>query len=364
MTCAESAERMSELLDGLPSEALEIHLTACPACRAELESTRRAHEALRRHPSLEWRPALTDAILRRARRPRWPWIAAAAAAVLLAALLWPRSPALPREALARHVSAVRVLAKGLGGVDRDVLGCQFEQLRLPELTREVSRAAGAPEGYLAACRAPLQSPEDVARLWTSAQELQERCALPTVPARIEPPSAPTPAGLFAAGRLRAANGDAAASLGCFDELLNRHPDSAYADASCVALAEHFTTTGDLVSALAFYASIRRPETITPELATAIRGTAARAGRAFAGPRPMAEADVEHLRRCAEGRTPYGLVRGSEAWLLGPIPPEIPRAAPFPMACASLTERKVRVDLSAAAPAHLREMLGSMRALAK
>jgi hypothetical protein len=80
---------------------------------------------------------------------------------------------------------------------------------------------------------------------------------------------------------------------------------------------------------------------------------------------MAEADVDVLRRCAEARLPYGLVRGSEAWLLGPIPPGLPRADPFPMVCASLNDRKVRVDLSAAAaPPVLREMLGSMRAAAK
>ena len=334
MTCAESAERISELLDGLPSEALEAHLSACPDCRAALEATRRATEALRRLPALPWRPELTESSLRRARRrPRWPWAVATAAAALLAVGLWPQD--LPDA----HVAALRCVAeqKGLESLPPEVLRSQLSQL--PDLDPRPAEDGG-----------------EIRRAWEVARTA---CG----PARVVPPAEPSDVDLYAAGRLHLANGDAAEAVGCFERVLDREA-SAYADAACVALAEHFATAGDPLSALAFYASIRRPETLTEALARAIQDVGARAGRAFVGPLPLEKAGLAELRRAAAARTPFGLARGKELWLLGAVESKGPRLqAPF--SCAALVERSVRID-PAAAPTDplLREMLEAMRGAAK
>lgn len=378
MTCEESVERMSELLDGLPSEALEAHLGGCPSCREGLESMRRADEALRRLPPIEWNPATTEAILRRARRPRRRLLPAAAclvAAALGSILLLPRSSGIPREPLALHVSAVRCLAgqEGVESVDRDVLSSQARQLRLPELVARIARDADASRvrDYLVCSSRPLESPADVARLWSAAEELKGWCSLPDVPARIEPVAHPAPADLYAEGRLHFSNGDPARAVRALDLLLERQPDGPYADPSCVALASHSARSGDDLSALALYASIRKAATITPEIARAIRETGLRAGRAFAGPRPLAEADLDTLRRCAESRTPYGLVRAAhggrtEFFLLGPLRPELAVTPEAPPACAYLATRLAKVDLAAyrGTDPVVREMLGAMKESAK
>lgn len=330
MTCAESAERISELLDGLPGDALETHLSACPDCRAALESTRRANDALRQLPSLPWRPELTDAILRRARRrSAWPYAVGLAAALLLAVALWPRP--LPEA----HVAALRCVAEqeGLERLSPEVLESQLRQL--PDLDPR-----------------PPEDGRAIRRAWEAARA---DCG----PARVVPPAEPSDVDLYAAGRLHRANGSAAAAVACFEGVLGR-PSSAYADAACVQLAEHFAGAGDPVSALAFYASIGRPESLTEDLAGAIRAVGVRAGRAFVGPLPLDDADLATLRRAAAARTPYGLVRGQELWLLGAVKPGLARLeAPF--SCFSLVERRVRVD-PAAAPSDplLGEMLRAMR----
>lgn len=376
MTCEESVERMSELLDGLPSEALEAHLGGCPSCREGLDAMRRADEALRRHPAIEWRPAMTDAILRRARSPARrlvPIAACLAVATIGSILLVPRDPDIPREPLARHVSAVRCMAEqeGLETLDRDVLSSQVRQLSLQALASEISRSPGAAsiEGYCRQSSRPIESPADVTCLWGSAREVQASCSLFLLPARIEPVADPTPADLFAAGRLHFANGDPAQAVRALDGLLERHPESPYSDPSCVALAAHFAKAGDPMSALAFYASIRRPGTITPEIARSIQDAGRRAGRAFAGPRPLAQSDLDALRRCAELRTPYGLVRvtpegRTEMFLLGLLRPEHHAPPEPPFACASLVTRCVRIDPERMDDPLLREMLGAMRGLAK
>jgi len=376
MTCEESVERMSEILDGLPSEELEAHLGGCPSCREGLDGMRRADEALRRHPSIEWRPAMTEAILRRARSParRFLLVAACLAVAAIASfLLLRRDPEIPREPLARHVSAVRCMAEqeGLAALDRDVLSSQARLLRLQELTAEISKSPRAApiEGYCRQSSRPIESPADVACLWGSAREVQASCGLFLLPARIEPVVDPTPADLYAAGRLHFANGDPAQAVRALDGLLERHPESLYADPSCVTLASHFSKAGDDVSALAFYASIRKPGTITPVIAREIQDAGRRAGRAFAGPRPLAEADLDALRRCAESRTPYGLVRvtpegRAEMFLLGSIRPEL-QVPPEPVGvCPSLATRRVRIDPERVGDPLLREMLGAMRGLAK
>ena len=264
MTCEESVERMSELLDGLPSEALETHLGGCPSCREDLESMRRADEALRRHPSLEWKPEMTEAILRRAKRPRFGPLLVVAASLL--------------------VAAVVVFLLYRRGPDAD---------------------------------------------------------------------------LYAAGLRHLAQGQTAT----LDRLIENHPESAYADASCLALADHYSKSGDDLSALACYASIRQGGSITPEVVRSIREAGRNSGRAFAGPRPLVEADLETLRRCAETRTPYGLARTTpegrtEFYLLGPVGPD-------PLSCAAPGHRKRRIEPDApVADPVVREMLGAMKGLAK
>lgn len=376
MTCEESVERMSELLDGLPSEELEAHLGGCPPCREGLEAMRRADEALRRHPAIEWRPAMTEAILRRARHParRLLPLAACLSVAALGSLLFLRPDSdLPREPLARHVSALRCMAEqgDLESLDGDVLSSQARQLGLADLTAQIAKSPGRAEirDYARQASCGFESPGDVRRLWGSAQEIRASCGLPEIPARIQPMAEPGAADLYAAGRLHFAVGDPTRALRALDGLLELHPESPYADASCVALAAHFAKAGDPVSALAFYASIRRPDTITPGIARAIQDAGRRAGRAFAGPLPLAQADLHALRRCAETRTPYGLVRitpegRTEMFLLGPVRPEHHAPPEPPVACASLVTRCVRIDPERVGDPPLREMLGAMRGLAK
>jgi hypothetical protein len=381
MMCEESLDRMSELLDGLPSEELEAHLVGCPSCRGGLESMRRADAALRSHPAVEWRPELTEAILRRARSPaRWflPIAACVAAAAIAAVVLLRPGRELPRDPLARHVSAVRCIAEqeGIESLDRDVLSSQLRQLNFQGLSAEIAKSSDrtAVRDYVQQASHAIESAGDVQRLWSSARELRASCALPDVPARIEPVAVPTAADLYAAGRLHFANGDPVQAVRALDGLVERHPASRYADASCLALAGHFAKAGDDLSALAFYASVRSGESITPNVARSIREVAGRAGHAFAGPSPITEADVDGLRRCAESRTPYGLVRTTpegrvEAYLLGPVRGDL-QATPEPIfVCASLVTRRFRFDLSnppagLAVDPMLREMLGAMRGLAK
>ncbi len=374
MTCDESLERMSELLDGIPSEALEDHLGACPACREGLEGMRRADGALRRQPRLEWTPAMTEAVLRRARRPaRLPW-ALAAAGLAVAALgiaLALRKPEPPPSALADHVAAVRCLA-GQEALAPEILRSQIRQLDLPALTGDLLRTPAAKpyEGYLRETARTIDavgekgsgwSREAAKELWGAAKNVQDACSFADAPARLVPVADPAPVDLYAEGRLRFANGDPEGAVRALDGLLGRHPDGPYADPACVALADHFARAGDDLSALAFYASIRRPETITPEVAARIRETARRAGRAFAGPKDLAGADLETLRGCASGGTPYGLVRAgpdgtTEGWLLGILPAEFRAAAAPEAACPSLEVRRARVD-----PARMPE---AMKRLAK
>jgi hypothetical protein len=145
--------------------------------------------------------------------------------------------------------------------------------------------------------------------------------------------------------------------------LEAHPEGPYADASCLELAGHYSKTGDDLSALACYASIRSAETITPEVARSIQETGRRAGRAFAGPRPLAEADLDALRRCAQARTPYGLVRTTpegrtEIYLLGPVDTNT-------VSCAAPGQRRLRIDPAApVADPVVRRMLNAMQGLAK
>lgn len=107
--------RLEEYLDGelqgAPREAVEAHLASCGDCRRELAELRRLEEVLRAVPA----GAAPDAdrfvadVRARSGRPRWGWIAAAAAAALtagLAAVLATR-PAAPdlRTALARYAAS-------------------------------------------------------------------------------------------------------------------------------------------------------------------------------------------------------------------------------------------------------------------
>lgn len=183
MTCEESAGRMSELLDGVPGDELEAHLGGCPACREGLEGMRRADDALRRLPPIEWPPALTESILRRTNRPARRF--------------------LPIAACLAAAAAVAVL-----------------------LLRPV-------------------------------------------------PQEPDAAGLYAQGRLHLDQGDAARAIPVLRSVVERHPESPWADASCLALAAHFEKAGDDPAALSWYTAIRRPESITPAVARAIQAVAFR-----------------------------------------------------------------------------------------
>jgi HEAT repeat protein len=107
--------RLEEYLDGelqgAPREAVEAHLASCEACRGELAELRRLEEVLRAVPA----GAAPDAerfvarVRARSGRPRWAWLAAAAAVLVTAGLtvVLVARPGTPdvREVLARYAAS-------------------------------------------------------------------------------------------------------------------------------------------------------------------------------------------------------------------------------------------------------------------
>ena len=134
MSCPES--RLDEYLDGeldAPARAaVESHLGACPACRSELDGSRRLDALLLRAAPGSASPDadrfLVAVRARTRRRPVLPWIAAAAALALCAVL--PFAFAKPRQAadsaalLAEYAKAPsadlerRLLAGGVEAVEK------------------------------------------------------------------------------------------------------------------------------------------------------------------------------------------------------------------------------------------------------
>jgi len=333
MKCEEYLERMSAYLDGIPSEELEAHLAACPSCRRELEALRQSNEALQGFPSLSWKSEMTEAILARTHRNRAArWIPAAAGILVAIATTLSLSRTSERapvsiatspssdEELARHVAAVRLLAKQADDPPPDpaVAQAQIETLGLIDRTRRL-RNADVPlpvKNYLeqswtllnnAGTNTVSQTYSDFSILFNTARSWQFSNFTEASWINYNGTFSDD-VNLYAVGRLEAAGGNVTGANSYYLQLVDHYPESRYASLVLPTLGSTAVQAGDSVGALAYYSSITEPTAITATVANEIKTVSSRVGEVYVGGDSVQELDLEELRVRAAARTPYVVVR--------------------------------------------------------
>jgi predicted anti-sigma-YlaC factor YlaD len=117
MTCREYEPLIALYVEGdLVDQELERHLAECSDCREVLEDLRVSQAALKELSVVDaaFLSAVRSGVLariERRRRSAWPWVAALAAALIVAVLMPPRKPALIAKAPVSSDGAVRDLVR-------------------------------------------------------------------------------------------------------------------------------------------------------------------------------------------------------------------------------------------------------------
>jgi len=222
MTCDEARETFSDLYDGAltgaPLVALDRHLEACPACRAEWSAFRQAIEAVKELGGAEPPPGFAARVVRQVDAPPW-WRRAAqvfffplhvkvpiqAVALVLVAftavVVFQRSPELKREAQVA-VAPPAPVARPAGAPTAPPVA---------ERAAEPARSARPSADSLAPAKGDAKAPEGGAGYTTpsgAAPAKAPRAEAPTV--QEAAPAAPPPQARLQSEKDRAEGGGAAA----------------------------------------------------------------------------------------------------------------------------------------------------------